>query len=155
MLHILEADGLTPPLKGTELASSLFACLDADGDGAVDATDAGYILGLLATGATRDRVDAACDAPGAPAGTSTVSRSQAVQQLQLCSRVRRQCGPGVVGLLLGTPPSEVGPMAFPSNEDLDFALSSIFGGASSVPAERFRAWAASTPGAGGLFTPLR
>ena len=58
LLHLLEAEGLTPPLKGTNIAASLFGAIDADSDGAVPTADAAYMLSLLTSGSPRDRIDA-------------------------------------------------------------------------------------------------
>ena len=58
-------------LKQTDLATKLFEAFDGDADGDVSTADAGYLLGLLTAGTLRDRVDAACDAPGAPGASWT------------------------------------------------------------------------------------
>ena len=65
-------------LKQTDLATKLFEAFDGDADGDVSTADAGYLLGLLTAGTLRDRVDAACDAPGAPGAGSHLTRSAAL-----------------------------------------------------------------------------
>ena len=91
-LHFLEAEGPTPPLKGTEVGNALFDALDVDADG-LPLAEAGYALAILGGGSARQRVDAACGSAGAPAGGAQVSHAQAQAQLELCAKVRLHCAP--------------------------------------------------------------
>ena len=154
-LYLLEAEGLTPPLKATEQAANLFAALDDDSDGAVACPDAGYLLGLLTSGSLRDRVDATCDAPGAPATGVTVTPLAAVRQLQLCAKARKLCAPKLAALLLNAPAADATTMPpVPPPEALERSVATLFAGAASIPADKFRSWAASTPTVATLFAPL-
>ena len=89
-------------LKQTDLATKLFEAVNGDADADVSTADAGFLLGLLTAGTLRDRVDAACDAPGAPGAGSHLSRSAALMQLQLCARVRKLAAPKTTALLHST-----------------------------------------------------
>ena len=154
-LHLLEAEGLTPPLKGTDHATSLFRALDDDNDDAVPCADAGFLLALLTTGSTRERVDAACDAPGAPGGGLTVSASAASKQIQLCARARKMCAPKLTALLLNVPTSDAAAMVPVAPTDaLERSVATLFAGAPSVTADKFRQWATTTPTVAMLFAPL-
>jgi hypothetical protein len=154
-LHLLEAEGLTPPLKATDAAAALFAALDDDADDAVPCADAGFLLALLTSGTIRDRVDAACDAPGAPANGTTVTQPTAVRQLQLCARARKHCAPKVTALLLNAPAADATTMVpVPTPEALERSVANLFAGAASMPCEKFRNWAAATPTVATLFAPL-
>lgn len=154
-LHLLEAEGLTPPLKATEHAATLFAALDEDADDLVPCADAGYLLALLTSGSMRDRVDAACDAPGAPGAGLTVTPLAAARQLQLCSRVRKLCAPKLAALLLDAPAADATTMpTVPAPEALERSVATFYAGAASIPSDKFRAWASSTPTVATLFAPL-
>jgi len=154
-LHLLEAEGLTPPLKATEYASGLFHALDDDADDAVVCADAGYLLALLTTGSTRDRIDAACDAPGAPGGGLTVTSAAAARQLQLCARARKMCAPKLTALLRNVSTADTTAMVpVPAADSLERSVATLFAGTASIPADRFRQWAATTPTVATLFAPL-
>lgn len=154
-LHLLEAEGLTPSLKSTELAKVLFAACDDDADDAVPCPDAGYLLGLITSGSTRDRVDAACDVPGAPANGQTVNAQAALRQLQLCARVRKHCAPKITALLMNVTAADATTMVpVPTPDVLERGVNGLFSGAQSIPGEKFRSWAANTPGIAPLFAPL-
>ena len=89
-------------LKQTDLATKLFEAVNGDADADVSTADAGFLLGLLTAGTLRDRVDAACDASGAPGVGSHLTRSAALMQLQLCARVRKLAAPKTTALLHST-----------------------------------------------------
>jgi len=157
LLHVLEADGLTPSLKGTDVGNALFAALDSQGSGAVACADAGYLVALLCSGTERSRVDASCDCPGAPAGGPMVTQPQVAEQLELCARVRGHCVP----LLLAAEAAsgEATASAPPSvASGLRDKVAAFFGSAqlsgAQVRAEAFRSWAASDPTVSTLFLPL-
>ena len=155
-LHFLEAEGLTPPLKGTEVGNALFDALDVDADGLLPLPEAGYALAILGGGSARQRVDAACGSTGAPAGGEQVSQSQAAAQLELCAKVRLHCGPIVRAHHLkaagGVITSQPEPPYVPNAAELKAQLAQLFASDASLPAERFRGWAATTCPA--LFAPL-
>lgn len=131
-LHILEAEGLTPPLKAHALSSKLFDACDIDDDGAVATIDSGYLLALLASGSLRDRVDAACDAPGAAAGSPSVTPRAATSLLLRVAHARKLCGPRLVGLLTDTPAADAATtVPVPSDESIERAVASFFVGAGS------------------------
>lgn len=153
-LHILEAEGLTPPLKSTDQAAALFSGMDDDADGVVPCADAAYLLALLASGSARDRVDAACDAPGAPAGGATLTPLAAARQLQLCARARKACALKLTTLLLGVDADVATMVSVPTNDSLERSVGTLFAGAASMPTDKFRVWAASTPTIAVLFEPL-
>ena len=154
-LHLLEAEGLTPSLKGTEVGEALFAAFDDDSDGAVPCPDAGFLLGLLMSGTTKDRVDAACDAPGAPANGATVTAAAALRQLQVCARARKHCAPKMTALLTQVSAADATTMVpVPMPDVLERSVGVLFGGAPSLPGEKFRSWAANTPAILPLFAPL-
>lgn len=154
-LHLLEAEGLTPPLKATDLAQSLFTACDEDADGAVPCSDAGFLLGLLTSGTARDRVDAACDAPGSPANGLTVTQPTALRQLQLCARVRKHCAPKITALLLHVTAADATTMQpVPAPDVIERSLSTFFAGAPNMPSDKFRAWAATARDVAVLFAPL-
>ena len=147
-LHFLEAEGLTPPLKGTTVAAQLFDALDVDSDGIIPLAEAGYALSLLASGSARQRVDAACSCPGAPASGSQVSRVQATEQLELCAKVRLHCGPIVQAIhLKAAPAASAGAPAeapiVPTTQALQREVAALYGSSTSLPAEQFRSWAVS------------
>eukprot|EP00908_Phaeocystis_cordata_P006285 Transcript_16906.p1 GENE.Transcript_16906~~Transcript_16906.p1 ORF type:complete len:464 (+),score=158.53 Transcript_16906:87-1478(+) len=156
-LHFLEAEGLTPPLKGSAVATALFDALDVDADGAIPLAEAGYALALLGGGSARERVDAACGSRGAPAAGAEVTLAQATSQLELCAKVRLHCGPIVQALHLKAQPAGVAatghePALVPTTPELKQQLAALYASAASLPAERFRSWAATTCVA--LFSPL-
>eukprot|EP00900_Chrysochromulina_parva_P026530 jgi/Chrpa1/8510/Chrysochromulina_OHIO_Genome00004462-RA len=136
-------------LKQTDLATKLFEAFDGDADGDVSTADAGYLLGLLTAGTLRDRVDAACDAPGAPGAGSHLTRSAALMQLQLCARVRKLAAPKTTALL-----QHANTMQVPTPEAIDRAVADHFGGGTQQPAENFRHWASSSAVVAPLFLPL-
>ena len=155
-LHFLEAEGLTPPLKGTEVGNALFDALDVDADGLLPLAEAGYALAILGGGSARQRVDAACGSAGAPAGGAQVSHAHAQAQLELCAKVRLHCGPIVRAHHLkasgGAVTSQPEPLYVPSAAELKAQLAQLFASEASLPSERFRAWAATSCPA--LFAPL-
>lgn len=143
LLHLLEGEGLTPPLKATDVGASLFGAFDADADGDVHAAEAGcastaarpqprfhlpdpcpppprlhsYLLALLTAGSLRERVDASLDAPGAPGAGTHLTRSAALQQLQMCAKARKLSAPKTTALLLALPAADMTmmlPVNFPS-----------------------------------------
>ena len=155
VLHLLEAEGLTPPLKATTQATDLFEAIDADRDGAVSTAEAGYVLSLLSNGTARERVDATCDAPGAPAGSGSVTRTAAMLQLQLCANARRHSGPQTAALLLSHPAADMKTLQpVPTKDALEQAISHLFGASANLSAERFRTWAATHALPSPLFAPL-
>ena len=155
-LHFLEAEGLTPPLKGTEVGNALFDALDVDADGLLPLAEAGYALAILGGGSARQRVDAACSSAGAPAGGAQVSQAQAAAQLELCAKVRLHCGPIVRAHHLkaagGVITSQPEPPYVPNTAELKAQLAQLFASDASLPPERFRGWAATSCPA--LFAPL-
>ena len=113
------------------------------------------MLALLANGAMRDRVDAACEAPGASAAGPSVTPLAAARQLQLCARVRQHCAPAVVALMLNAPAADATTMLpVPSPESIEREVASFYSGAAHVPADKFRQWAATNPKVATLFAPL-
>ena len=136
-------------LKQTDLATKLFEAVNGDADADVSTADAGFLLGLLTAGTLRDRVDAACDAPGAPGAGSHLSRSAALMQLQLCARVRKLAAPKTAALL-----QHANTMQVPTPEAIDRAVADHFGGGTQQPAENFRHWASSSSVVAPLFLPL-
>ena len=151
LLHFLEADGLTPPLKGTDLAEALFIALDTDGDGALTPAEAVYALSLLASGTPMERVDATCNASGAPAAGAIISRSQAMQQLQLCVALRSACTSKLAGLLS---PSVGAARGVPDLESIEPALNQLYGAGDAVAAEAFRRWLVTEVVTAPLFASL-
>ncbi|KOO20833.1 hypothetical protein Ctob_000007 [Chrysochromulina tobinii] len=126
LLHTLECEGLTPPLKQTDLATKLFEAFDGDADGDVSTADAGYLLGLLTAGTL-----------------------PALMQLQLCARVRKLAAPKTTALL-----QHANTMQVPTPEAIDRAVADHFGGGTQQPAENFRHWASSSAVVAPLFLPL-
>jgi len=155
LLHLLEGEGLTPPLKATDVGASLFGAFDADADGDVHAAEAGYLLALLTAGSLRERVDASLDAPGAPGAGTHLTRSAALQQLQMCAKARKLSAPKTTALLLALPAADMTMMLpVPTTEAIDRAIADLFGGGTQLATESFRSWAASSPTVSSLFVPL-
>ena len=130
-LHLLEAEGLTPPLKASAIATTLFQAIDNDADGAISCADAGYLLSLCTSGSLRDRVDAACDAPGAHGnGAGSISSSAALAQLHANAKARKACGPKIVGLLIDQTAADAETRLVVTPADaIDRSVATLFSGA--------------------------
>jgi hypothetical protein len=156
-LHYLEADGLTPPLKATELAASLFSALDSSQNGSVPAAEAAFALSLLTAGVPRSRVNAACDVPDAPAAGAMVSRAQAAQQVHLCTRVRQLSAPRLIALhaTAMTSPATLPQASTPAPAaSVEAAIDRLYGSSASLPTDTFRNWLVTEPTVAPLFAPL-
>lgn len=113
------------------------------------------MLGLLASGSALERVDAAFDAPGAPAGGPTITRAAAAMQLQLCARVRKLCAPRATALLLSLPAADATMMVpVPTPDGIDKAVGAFYGPNVQMAADKVRAWAAAQSPIAPLFVPL-
>jgi len=113
------------------------------------------MLSLLASGSPRDRIDAACDSPGAHASGAALTRATCLMQLQHCARVRKLCAPHVTALLLHLPAADATMMLpVPTHEALEKVVDSLFGASTQLTGDSFRSWAASHPTTAPLFVPL-
>ena len=85
----------------------------------------------------------------------TVSASAASKQIQLCARARKMCAPKLTALLLNVPTSDAAAMVpVAPTEALERSVATLFAGAPSVTADKFRQWATTTPTVAMLFAPL-
>ena len=70
-------------------------------------------------------------------------------------RARKACAMKLTALLLGVATADIATMVpVPTSDSLERSVGTLFAGAASMPTDKFRVWAASTPTIAMLFAPL-